>query len=204
LIGAEVIRVLIAEELHLMRGGLVAILSAESDILVVAELDSGDKIVPSALEINPHVALIDIHLRGGFAAAKALHQRVPDCGTMIMADRQRPRDLRRAVKSHILGFVLTDAEPEALADAVRRVARGERVLDSELAFAALDAEQSPLTPRELEVLEAAAEGTPPEEIAAQLYVSVRTVRNHLSRVTSKTGARNRVDVIRIAIEAGWL
>lgn len=187
-----------------MRGGLVALLSAETDISVVAELDSGEKIIPSALELNPHVALIDIRLRGGFAAARALHQQLPDCGTMIMAERRRPRDLRRAVKSHILGFVLTDVEPEALADAVRRVARGERVLDSELAFAALDAEQSPLTPRELEVLEAAAEGTPPEEIAAQLYLSVRTVRNHLSRVTSKTGARNRVDAIRIAIEAGWL
>ncbi|MBC6458460.1 response regulator transcription factor [Actinomadura sp. HBU206391] len=198
------IRVLIAEELHLMRGGLVALLSAEIDISVVAELDSAEKIIPSALELDPHVAMIDIRLRGGFAAARALHQRLPGCGTMIMAERRRPRDLRRAVKSHILGFVLTDVEPEALADAVRRVARGERVLDSELAFAALDAEQSPLTPRELEVLEAAAEGTPPEEIAAQLYLSVRTVRNHLSRVTSKTGARNRVDAIRIAIEAGWL
>jgi two-component system response regulator DesR len=121
-----------------------------------------------------------------------------------MAEHRRPRDLRRAMNAHILGFVLTDVQPQALADAVRRVARGERVVDSELAFATLAAAQNPLTSRELEVLEAAAQGASPHEIAEQLYLSVRTVRNHLSRITSKTSARNRVDAIRIAGDAGWL
>jgi two-component system, NarL family, response regulator DesR len=198
------IRVLIAEELHLMMGGLAALLSAETDITVVAELDSGEKVITSALELRPQVVLIDIRLPGGFAAAAALHRQLPECGTIIMAARRRPRDLRRAVKAHVLGFLLADVDPETLADAVRRVARGKRVLDSELAFAALKAEQSPLTPRELEILEATAEGTSPEEIATELYLSVRTVRNHLSRIIGKTGARNRVDAIRIANEAGWL
>jgi two-component system response regulator DesR len=198
------INLLIAEDIELMRGGLVALLSHEVDIAVIAELDSGDKIVPMSLELKPDVALIDIHLRGGFAAARALHLQLPECGALIMADQRRPSDLRRAVNAHVLGFVLKDVTPDVLADAIRRVARGERVVDSELAFAALYAEQGPLTPRELEVLEATAEGTPPKEIAAQLYLSVRTVRNHLSQIIRKTGARNRVDAIRIATEAGWL
>jgi two-component system, NarL family, response regulator DesR len=198
------INLLIAEDIELMRGRLVALLSHEVDITVVAELDSGDKIVSMSLELKPDVALIDIHLRGGFAAARKLHQQLPECGTLIMADRRRPRDLRRAMNAHFLGFVLKDATPDLLADAIRSVARGERVVDSELAFAALHAAQSPLTPRELEVLEAAAEGISPTEIAAQLYLSVRTVRNHLSQIIRKTGARNRVDAIRIALEAGWL
>jgi two-component system response regulator DesR len=204
LLGAELIHVLIAEDQHLMRGGLVALLSAETDITVVAELDSGEKVLPAALKFSPHVALIDIGLRGGFGAARTLHQQVPECGTIIMAEHRRPRDLRQAMKAHILGFVLTDVRPQALADAVRRVARGERVVDSELAFAALDAAQNPLTSRELEVLEAAALGASPDEIAKQLYLSVRTVRNHLSRIIGKTRARNRVDAIRIAGDAGWL
>jgi two-component system response regulator DesR len=202
--GAELIHVLIAEDLHLMRGGLVALLSAETDIAVVAELDSGEKIISAALELSPDVALIDIRVRGGFAAAIALHKQVPECGTIIMAEHRRPRDLRRGMNAHILGFVLTDVRPATLADAVRRVARGERVVDSELAFATLETAQNPLTSRELEVLEAAAQGASPDEIAEQLYLSVRTVRNHLSRIISKTSARNRVDAIRIAGEAGWL
>jgi two-component system response regulator DesR len=202
--GAELIHVLIAEDQPLMRGGLVALLSAETDIAVVAELDSGEKIIPTALELSPDVALIDVGLHEGCGAAKALHQHVPKCGTIIMAEHRRPRDLRRAMNAHVLGFVLTDVQPQALADAVRRVARGERVVDSELAFAALDAAENPLTSRELEVLRAAAQGASPDEIAEQLYLSVRTVRNHLSRIISKTSARNRVDAIRIAGDAGWL
>ena len=186
-----------------MRGGLVALLSHEVDIAVVAELDSGAGSC-RCLELKPDVALIDIHLRGGFAAARALHHQLPECGTLIMAHQRRPSDLRRAVNARILGFLLKDITPDVLADAIRKVARGERVVDSELAFATLDAEQGPLTPRELEVLGAVAEGTPPNEIAAELYLSVRTVRNHLSQITRKTGARNRVDAIRIATEAGWL
>jgi two-component system, NarL family, response regulator DesR len=204
LMGASLIRVLIAEELHLVRGGLVALLSAEKDITVVAELGSGEDIIASALELRPRVALIDLHLPGGFAAASALRRVLPECGAIVTAARRRPRDLRRAVEAHILGFLLADVDPITLADAIRRVARGERVLDSELAFTTLGTKQSPLTPRELEILEAAADGTPPEEIAGRLYLSVRTVRNHLSRIIAKTGARNRVDAIHIATEAGWL
>lgn len=187
-----------------MREGLAALLSRQADIEVVAELDSDEKILPTALELRPDVALIDIRLPDGFAAARALHEQLPGCGTLIMADRRVPQELRRAVDAQVLGFMLKDVPAETLADAVRRVARRERVVDSELAFAALDSERGPLTPRELEILHAVAQGLASEEIAARLFLSVRTVRNHISRIVAKTGARNRMDAVRVATKAGWL
>ena len=121
-----------------------------------------------------------------------------------MAGRRRPGDLRRAVAAGVMGYLLIDAPPEDLADAVRRVAQGERVIDAELAFAALETAERPLTERELDVLRLAAKGASSAEIANHLFLSVRTVRNHMSRIIGKIGARNRVDAIRIADDAGWL
>jgi two-component system, NarL family, response regulator DesR len=201
-----VIRVLIVENMNLIRGGLTALLSANTDMSVVAALDSSVKTVPTAMDLRPDVALIGAGLaaEGGFALARSLHDALPSCAIVIMANRRRPGDLRRAVAASVMGYVLVDAPADYLADTVRRVAKGERVIDSELAFAALDSAESPLTDRELDVLRLAAQGASSAEIASHLFLSVRTVRNHISRIIGKVDARNRVDAIRIADDAGWL
>jgi two-component system response regulator DesR len=201
-----VIRVLIVENVNLVRGGLVALLSGHPNMAVVAALESTDKAFPTALELQPDVVLLGAGLEelGDFAVARSLHEELPSCGIVIMASRRRPGDLRSAVAAGVMGYLLIDAPPDDIADAVRRVAQGERVIDSELAFAALGSADCPLTGREIDVLRLAAQGASSEEIAEQLFLSVRTVRNHISRSIGKVGARNRVDAIRIADDAGWL
>jgi two-component system response regulator DesR len=201
-----VIRVLIAEDMHMIRGALVALLSLEDDMEVVAELDRGDQIVDTALRTQPDVAVVDIDLPGldGLTAAEQLYERLPACRTLVLTGLSQPGNLLRALKVHVRGFIVKDAPAETLADGIRRVARGERVIDPELVAAALETGASPLTPREADVLRAAESGIPTEQIAARLSLSPATVRNYLSYAISKVGGRNRIDAIRIARDAGWL
>jgi two-component system response regulator DesR len=200
------IRTLIAEQTSLIRAGLVASLSCAGDIDVIAELRRGDQVVSASLALRPDVAVLAAALPGadGFAAARALHAELPSCRSLIMGDQRDPAGLRRAVAAHATGFVARDVAPEFMAEAVRRVARGKKVIDPELAFAALNTAKNPLTARELDALRLAAEGATTAEIARDLCLSVGTVRNYLSRTITKTGGRNRVDAIRIALGAGWL
>ncbi|MEU6284549.1 MULTISPECIES: response regulator transcription factor [unclassified Streptomyces] len=200
------IRILIAEDMHMLRRALVSLLELEDDLEVVAELASGAEIVPTAQKLRPDVAVLDIDLPGtdGITAAEALHSTVPDCRVLILTSLGRPGNLRRALSAHASGFMLKDAEPEQLSEAVRKVAAGERVIDPQLALSALDAGASPLTEREAEVLRLAADGEEPAQIAHKLYLSAGTVRNYLTTVVTKLGARNRVDAIRIARDSGWL
>jgi two-component system response regulator DesR len=202
----NVIRVLIVENMNLVRGGLAALLSGHPDMVVVAALESADTAVPAAYELKPDVILLGagVDETNNFATARTLQDEFGSCAIVIMANRRRPSDLRRAVAAGVMGYLLIDAPPGVLADSVRRVAQGERVIDSELAFAALDSVESPLTGRELDVLRLAAQGASSAEIAGNLFLSVGTVRNHISRIIGKVGARNRVDAIRIADDAGWL
>lgn len=190
----------------MVRGALVALLSYEEDIEVVAELERGDEIVPTALAQQPDVAVIDIDLPGvdGLTAAQELREKLPECRTLILTSLGRPGNLRRALAARAQGFLMKDAPPAYLADGIRRVARGERVVDTELAVAALDTAENPLTPREVDVLRIAAEGASVQEIASRLFLSAGTVRNYLSVIINKTGARNRIDAIRMARDAGWL
>jgi two-component system response regulator DesR len=201
-----VIRVLIAEDMHLIRGALVALLSLEDDMEVVAELERGDLIVPTALETHPDVAVVDIDLPGmdGLTAAEQLYQRLPECRALVLTGLSQPGNLLRALKVHVRGFIIKDAPAETLADGVRRVARGERVIDPELVAAALETGSTPLTTREADVLREAERGLPTEQIAVRLSLSPATVRNYLSNAISKVGGRNRIDAIRIARSAGWL
>jgi len=201
-----VIRVLIAEDMHMIRGALVALLSLERDIEVVAELDRGDTIVDAAVRLRPDVAVVDIDLPGldGLAAAELLHARVPDCHVLVLTGLSQPGNLLRALKAHVRGFLLKDAPAERLAEAVREVATGERVLDPELVAAAVETGVSPLTDRETEVLRTAETGLPTDDMAALLHLSPATVRNYLSNAIAKVGGRNRLDAIRIARDAGWL
>jgi two-component system response regulator DesR len=200
------IKVLLAEDMHMVRGALVALLDLEPDIQVVAEVASGDQIVPTAQQFGPDVAVIDIDLPGkdGLTAAQELHEKQPDCRTLILTSLGRPGTLRRALSARVGGFLLKDAPPAQLADAIRGVAAGRRVVDGQLALAAWDSTDCPLTPREIEVLRLTAGGANTIEIAAQLYLSVGTVRNYLTTILTKLNARNRVDAIRIATEAGWV
>ncbi|MGW5276748.1 response regulator transcription factor [Streptomyces sp. NPDC004044] len=200
------IRILLAEDMHMVRGALVALLNLEDDLKVIAELERGDQILSAAREHRPDVAIIDIDLPGldGLSAAELLHERLPECRALILTSLGRPGTLRRAMSAHVAGFLLKDAPPSDLAQAVRRVVAGQRVIDPQLALAAWGGRESPLTTRETEVLQLAAKGTEPQEIAEHLRLSVGTVRNYLTTAVTKLNARNRVDAIRIARESGWL
>ncbi|HET8641871.1 MAG TPA: response regulator transcription factor [Pseudonocardiaceae bacterium] len=200
------IKVLLAEDMHMVRGALVALLNLEPDIEVIAEVSSGDQIVPTARRVRPHVAVIDIDLPGldGLTAASELHEKVPDCRTLILTSLGRPGTLRRALSARVGGFILKDAPAAELADAIRGVAVGRRMVDGQLALAAWESADCPLTAREIEVLRLATYGADAVDIAARLYLSVGTVRNYLTTIVSKLNARNRVDAIRIAREAGWV
>lgn len=200
------IRVLIAEDMHMIRGALVALLSLEDDMEVVAELDRGDKVVETALRTLPDVAVLDIDMPGldGLSAAELLHEELPDCQVLVLTGLSQPGNLLRALQVHVRGFVVKDAPAETLADGVRRVARGERVIDPELVAAALETGSTPLTIREADVLRAAESGISTQQIAVELSLSPATVRNYLSNAISKVGARNRIDAIRISRNAGWL
>jgi two-component system response regulator DesR len=201
-----VIRLLIAEDMHMIRGALVALLSLESDMEIVAELERGDKVVEEALRTTPDVAIIDIDLPGldGLSAAAELHRELPDCKTLVLTGLSQPGNLLRALQAHVRGFIVKDAPAETLANGIRRVLAGERVIDPELLAAAIDTGSTPLTPREADVLRAAESGISTDEMADNLCLSPATVRNYLSNAISKVGGRNRIDAIRIARNAGWL
>lgn len=199
------IRTLIAESAVVMRTGLLAILSREPDIEVVAELDRPELVVPAASRLQPDVAVVDGAMAAldGFATIRQLHAAVPACGSVLMSSADNPLDLREAMAAPAAGLVEKDSDPDKFTDAVRRVAAGEKVLDPDLA-SNLAGPASPLTPREVDVLRLAARGEPAIEIAGTLYLSVSTVHNYMSRAIGKTGGRNRADAIRIAADAGWL
>ncbi len=202
----SMIKVLVAEDMHIVRGALVALLGLEADIEVVAECASGDEILPLAQSARPDIALIDIDLPGkdGLTAAAELHEQLPGVRTLILTSLGSPGTLRRALAAKVNGFLRKDAPADRLANAVRGVAAGRRVVDGDLALAAWDSEECPLTAREIEVLRLASVGSEPTEIAAELFLSAGTVRNYLTTIVSKLSARNRVDAVRIARESGWL
>ncbi|MFD5751287.1 DNA-binding response regulator [Streptomyces sp. NPDC127033] len=200
------IRILIAEDMNMVRGALVALLNLHDDLEVVCEVERGDEIVDMALKHRPEVAVIDIDLPGvdGLSAATQLRERLPECGALILTSLGRPGTLRRALEARVSGYLLKDAPSSELATAVRRVAAGHRAFDLELALAAWGEFENPLTDREAQILRLTAEGEEAREIASVLRLSVGTVRNYLTTIVSKLNARNRIDAIRIARDADWL
>ncbi len=200
------IRLLLADDQELVRTALAALLELEDDFAVVAQVGRGDEVVPAVKAHRPDIALLDIEMPGldGLAAAAALAREVPGCRVVILTTFGRPGNLRRAMESGALGFVVKDAPAEELARAIRRVAAGERVVDPDLASQTLAGGPSPLTGRERDVLVAARGGTTVAEIAANLVLSEGTVRNYLSAAIAKTGARNRIEAARLADDRGWL
>ena len=200
------IRVLLAEDQAMVRGALSALLSREADIEVVAAVARGDEVVQAAQVAQPDVALLDIEMPGssGLDAAAALRTALPSCRTVILTTFGRSGYLQRAMQNGAVGFLLKDAPAAELAMALRRVMAGERVVDPELALAALSEGANPLTNREREVLSASLFGASLAEIAAQLVLSEGTVRNHLSTAMQKLGAQNRMEAARLAEQKGWL
>jgi two-component system response regulator DesR len=201
-----VIRVLVAEDMRILRDTLVAVLNMEDGIDVVAEASEGESIAPLAVSTRPDVAVVDIDLPGadGLTAAAALREQCPECRVLILTVLGSPGNLRQALAAHVAGFLPKDIPAAELAAAVRTVAAGGRVIDPKLALAALEAPGNPLSLREVEVLRRFSAGADPVEIAAALHLSYGTVRNYLASAVTKLGARNRVDAVRVATEAGWL
>jgi two-component system response regulator DesR len=200
------IRVLIAEDQAMVRGALASLLAFEDDIEVVAEVERGDAVLDAARARDADVALLDIEMPGrdGISAAMELVRERPETRTLILTTFGRPGYLRRAIEGGVSGFLLKDAPAEQLADAVREVHAGRRVIDPGLAASAIADGVSPLTERERDVLVAATDHATAAEIAAELYLSEGTVRNYLSAAIRKLGARNRAEALRIAEEKGWL
>ncbi len=202
------IRVLLAEDQGMMRGALALLLNLEPDIEVASRVTAGDEVVPAALALvePPDIALLDIEMprMDGLAAAAALRAVLPSCRVLILTTFGRPGYLRRAMEAGASGFLVKDSPVEELAGAIRRVLRGETVIDPGLAGAALSAGPSPLTDRERDVLAAALDGSTVADISKRLHLSESTVRNYLSAGIGKTGTRNRIEAARTARNNGWL
>ncbi|MCD9140876.1 response regulator transcription factor [Streptomyces albireticuli] len=209
------IRILLAEDMHMVRGALVALLELEPDFRVVAEVADGRGILPSVIKLRPDVAILDIDLPGvnGLDAARLLWERAPDCRVIILTALEQRGTVRRAIDAHVRGFLPKNAPPGELAAAIRMVHSGRRVIDSRIPPTAWEAEDcpladrptdSPLTRRETEVLKRAADGNSARETAREMHLSTGTVRNYLTSAVTKLTARNQLDAVRIAKEKGWI
>lgn len=200
------IRILLADDQALVRGALAALLDLEADLDVVAQVGRGDEVVAAARASEAEVCLLDIEMPGltGIEAAAALRAELPDVRSLIVTTFGRPGYVRRALDAGAAGFVVKDTPAKQLADAVRRVHAGLRVIDPDLAAESLMAGPSPLTAREAEILTFALDGSPVSTIAARAHLSQGTVRNHLSAAIGKTGATTRAEAARLAQANGWL
>ncbi|PRY54946.1 MULTISPECIES: response regulator transcription factor [Glycomyces] len=200
------IRVLLADDQAMVRGALATVLGLEPDIEVVAQVGSGDEVLDAAARTAPDVALLDVQMPGkdGLAVAAELRRARPGCRIIICTTFGRPGYLARAMTAGAVGFVVKDAPPEQLVEAVRRVHSGLRVVDPALAAESLATGEGPLTAREREALRLALDGGTVADMAAALHLTEGTVRNHLSTAIGKLGARNRAEAARLADERGWL
>jgi two-component system response regulator DesR len=200
------IRILLADDEHLIRGAIAALLGLEDDLEVVAQAATGREALALARALRPDVAVLDLQLPDldGVAVAAVLHAELPGCRTMIVTSHGLPGHLKRALTGGVRGFLAKTVSAEVLATVVRTVHTGGRYVDPQLAAEAISAGESPLTGRETEVLAIAADGAPVEEIARRAALSPGTVRNYLSAVVGKTGAANRHEAVRIARSRGWI
>jgi two-component system, NarL family, response regulator DesR len=201
-----VIGVLLAEDQAMVRGALASLLSLEEDIEVVAQVGRGDEVLDAARRAGPDVALLDIGLPGvsGLEVAELLRDQLPAVRVLMLTTFNRPGYLKRAMEAGAAGFLLKDSPADDLARAIRAAAAGQRVVDPGLAAAALSLGENPLTAREREVLEQAREHGTIAELAAALYLSPGTTRNHISAIMQKLDAHSRIEAIRVAEERGWL
>ncbi len=200
------IRVLLAEDIDLFRTALVSVLSQEVDIEVVADLKCDQQVVAIALRLRPDIAVVSVDMSDprGLSIVRELRERLPECRTVALTVKQPVGLVQQLLAEEVSGLVDKNAPAKRLLDTVRRVADGDTVIEANLVIKALTAGSNPFTPRELHVLRLAAEGASGPEIAKRLFLTPGTVRNYLSNAMNKTGARTRIDAIRIATDAGWL
>jgi two-component system response regulator DesR len=200
------IKLLLADDQALVRGAMAALLDMEPDLKVVAEVGRGDEVVAAARDHDVDVALLDVEMPGldGVAAARELRRAMPGCRVLMVTTFGRAGYLRQAMAAGAGGFIVKDTPARQLADAVRRVHEGLRVVDPALAAQSLAQGDSPLTERETDVLRTARDGGTVADIARELHLSEGTVRNHLSSAIGKTGARTRAEAVRLAVDNGWL
>jgi len=201
-----VIRVLLADDENLVRSAFAALLGLEDDLEVVAQASSGAEALAMARAHTPDVAVLDLQMpdRDGISVAGELASVLPGCGVVIVTGHGRPGHLKRALEAGVRGFLPKTVSAAVLTDVVRTVQRGGRYVDPELAAEAISAGDSPLTPREADVLELAAGGAPVEEIAARAHLSPGTVRNYLSAAAAKLGVSNRHAAVQAARRHGWI
>ncbi len=205
-VSASSIRVVLAEDQGMVLGALAALLALEPDITVVARAANGKEAIDAVKRLQPHVLITDIEmpLKTGLEVAAFLKDNHPAVRTIILTTFARPGYLRRALDAGARGYLLKDRPASELAEAVRRVHRGLRVIDPDLAAEAWSSEIDPLSDRERQILQRAGDGRSSSEIAADLHLSEGTVRNYLSEAIAKLNASNRTDAARIARAKGWL
>jgi two-component system response regulator DesR len=205
-VAAAPVRLLLGAEKPLVRAALRALLSRETDFEVLGEVGHSDELVPTTRHLCPSVAVLDLKLPGltGLGGVLSLRRQCPGTQIVILAEATRLNDLRDAVAAGVGGFIPMDASVGALTSAIRRVHGGESVLDPDLVVRSMRLRPCPLSARELSVLSAISSGASVAEVAASLCLSHGTVRNYISAILMKTGARNRVDALRIAHENDWV
>lgn len=199
------IRVLIAEDQGLVRGALSALLALESDIEIVGQAADGEEALHLAHNLKPDIALLDIEMpkMSGLEVVQHLSESLPTCRSIIVTTFARPGYLQRALRSGANGYLLKDARVEELADAIREVHNGGKVVNQALMVEAWSVD-NPLSEREAQILQEASRGFTTREIARQLYLSEGTVRNYLSEIMSKLDVTTRQEAIKLAVEKGWL
>lgn len=198
------ITVLLADDQAMVREALATLLSLEADIEVVGQTGSGLEVIAAVDTFDPDVVLLDIEMPGRTGIELAADLRDRRAAVLIVTTFGRPGYVQRALAAGASGFVVKDAPAAQLADAVRRVHRGERAVDPDLAMETLAAGEDPLTGRERDVLRAGADGGTVADIARRVHLSQGTVRNHLSSAIGKLHARTRAEAVRIAQDSGWL
>lgn len=200
------IRLLLVDDQALVRGAMGALLELEDDLTVVAEAADGAEAAERAAQARPDVCLMDIQMPGvdGVAATRAVREVSPSTRVLIVTTFARPGYLRRALDAGASGFIAKDTPAAQLAHAVRRVHQGLRVVDPALAEASLFEGANPLSEREQQVLRLSADGRAIAQIAAEVFLSAGTVRNHLSSAIGKTATENRAQAARIARDKGWI
>lgn len=200
------IRILIADDQHLVRGALAALLNLEEDIQVVAQCADGDEVAAALDERPADIALLDVQMprQDGLRTAAELRASHPGVKVLILTTFDRPGYFRQAFEAGAHGFLVKDSPPAELVAAIRRVSCGDKVVDPRRAMLSVEASSNPLTGREREILSLAASGSPVSQIASAVHLSVGTVRNHLSNAIGKTSTANRIEAARYAREMGWI